>query len=396
MSVVKEGISPGAGNVRVRELTLAMSTALCYGIALGLFPALLALNVESSGFDASWNGLLGAMPAIAGMAIGPFVPRIVARFGARPSYFAGAAISISTAALFPFFPSLAAWFVLRFLMGAGLAIQFVVGESWVNNLAQGTARGRILGIYVIVLAAGLFIGPSIMSLAGTDSHPPFLAASALLLLACLPILVARSMLPPSDDGAHIMRFVDALLRKPSAMLTALIDGFIFQTILVLLPIYVLRLGATEDRAIQYLTVCMLGAIPLQLAIGYLLDRIGAEAVLILSCAALVPALVALGWLVDEPATAWPVLIVIGASAAAVYTAGIAAISASFSAEEMPSGTAVFNVLWYIGAIAGPSFAGYAMTLWDPHGLVGSIIVSAIVLALANLLARHRRKGAGAR
>jgi MFS family permease len=93
-----------------------------------------------------------------------------------------------------------------------------------------------------------------------------------------------------------MRFVDALLRKPSAMITGLIDGFIFQTILVLLPIYVLRLGASEHRAIQYLMVCMLGGIPLQLAIGYLLDRIGAEAVLILACIALVPALPILaGW-----------------------------------------------------------------------------------------------------
>jgi MFS family permease len=93
-----------------------------------------------------------------------------------------------------------------------------------------------------------------------------------------------------------MRFVDALLRKPSAMITGLIDGFIFQTILVLLPIYVLRLGASEHRAIQYLMVCMLGGIPLLLAIGYLLDRIGAEAVLILACIALVPALPILaGW-----------------------------------------------------------------------------------------------------
>jgi MFS family permease len=83
------------------------------------------------------------------------------------------------------------------------------------------------------------------------------------------------------------------------------------------------------------------------------------------------------------------LVVIGASSAAVYTAGIAAISRSFDAAEMPSGTATFNVLWFVGAVAGPSVAGYAMTLWDPHGMAVSIIASAIVLGLANVLARHR-------
>jgi MFS family permease len=377
----------------LRELTLAMSTALCYGIALGLFPALLSLNLEISGFEASWSGLLGAMPAFAGMTIVPFAPRIMARIGARPTYFAGAVLSISTAALFPVLSSLTAWFGLRFLMGAGLALQFVVGESWVNNLADGPSRGRILGVYVIVLSIGLVIGPSIMTFAGTTGHPPFLAAAALLLLACLPIVLARRMLPPVQEGARIVGFIGALLRKPSAMITGLFDGFIFQTLLVFLPIYALRLGAGEERAIQYLTVCMLGGIPLQLLIGYLLDRFGPQVVLVMTCAVIVPALAAFPWFVDEPVAAWPVLILIGAASAAVYTAGIAAISSSFKAEEMPSGTAAFNVIWYVGAVGGPAVAGYAMTLWDPHGVAASVIVSCIVLGSVNALARYQTKSA---
>src|SRR5262249_3544967 len=142
MGVMNADASLATRRGRARELTLAMSTALCYGVPLGLFPALLSLNLETHGFATSWNGLLGAMPAIAGMAIAPFSPRIVARIGAGPAYFAGAALSISAAALFPILPSLSAWFVLRFLMGAGLALQFVVGESWINSLAEGASRGR--------------------------------------------------------------------------------------------------------------------------------------------------------------------------------------------------------------------------------------------------------------
>jgi MFS family permease len=377
---------------RVRELTLAMSTALCYGIALGLFPALLSLNLENNGFAASWSGLLGATPAIAAMVVVPFSPRIVARMGARPAYFAAAALSVSTAALFPVFPSLGAWFVLRFLMGAGLSVQFMIGESWVNNLADGPSRGRILGIYIIVLSVGLFVGPSIMSFAGIEGHPPFLVAAALLFLACLPILLARHMLPPVEDAARIMGFLKALLRKPSAMITGVFDGFIFQTLLIFLPVYALRLGASEEHAIQYLTIYMLGGIPLQLLIGYLLDRIGAEAVLVLTCAMIALALPAFAWLVDELA-AWPILILMGAGSAAIYTAALAAVSSSYNAEEMPSGTAAFNVFWSAGAVSGPAVGGYAMTLWDPHGVAASVIVSCIVLGFANALARRHRKSA---
>jgi MFS family permease len=91
-------------------------------------------------------------------------------------------------------------------MGAGLSLQFVIGEAWVNSLADDHSRGRIIGIYVIVLSVGLFVGPSIISLAGTRGHPPLLVAAALLLLACLPILFARHMLPQAEGSSRIMGF----------------------------------------------------------------------------------------------------------------------------------------------------------------------------------------------
>ena len=386
-------VSAPGGESQLRELTLAMSTALCYGIALGLFPALLSLNLEDNGFDTSWSGLLGATPAVAGMIFVPFSPRIVARIGARPAYLAAAALTIATSVMFPIILGLPAWFLLRFLMGAGLATQFVVGEAWLNTLAAGPSRGRILALYVVVISVGLCIGPSIMSLAGTTGHKPFLAAAGIYAVSCLPVLLARSMQPPAEVSTRIMGFFEAMMRKPSAMLTGLIDGFVFQTLLVFLPIYALRLGADEGRAIEYLTVYMLGGIPLQFLIGYLLDRLGVEAVLVLTSICIVLGLPALAGFVGEPLAAWPILIVLGAASAAIYTAGVTAVSTSFTADEMQSGTATFNVTWYVGGISGPAIAGYAMTIWNPHGLAGTVILSSIVLAIANAFARLQRKSA---
>lgn len=190
-----------------------------------------------------------------------------------------------------------------------------------------------------MLSVGLFVGPAIMSLLGTTGHLPFLASAGLLLLACLPILLARRMLRPAGEESRIMGLAAAFMRKPSAMITGAFDGFIFQTLLIFLPVYALRLGASGERAIEYLMVYMLGGIPLQLLIGYLLDRMGAEAVLILCCSIIAPALPAFAWLIDQRGAAWLVLVCMGAASAAVYTAGLAAIGNAFSAEEMASGTA---------------------------------------------------------
>lgn len=75
------------------SIVLVLSTAACIGITLGLFPSLIALNVESRGFDTSWNGVLAAMPAFAGILVGPFVPRAIAVLGPLRTFLLSSALA---------------------------------------------------------------------------------------------------------------------------------------------------------------------------------------------------------------------------------------------------------------------------------------------------------------
>lgn len=67
----------------------------------------------------------------------------------------------------------------------------------------------------------------------------------------------------------------------------------------------------------------------------------------------------------------------------------AGINDAFSAAEMPSGTAVFSMLWYMGGLAGPMLAGAAMQAWDPYGMAATVAIAAVVVALANVPAAAR-------
>ena len=169
--------------VRWGPVTLVMSTALCIGLTIGLFPALLSLNVEARGYDTSWNGLLAAMHGIAGLAVGPFVPRLMARLGALRTYVAAVALAASTVLLFTVFQDLKVWFLLRFILGVGLGIQWIVSETWVNQVALGPRRGAIISIYVVILSVGLALGPLIMTIVGTLGAAPFLVSAALIALS---------------------------------------------------------------------------------------------------------------------------------------------------------------------------------------------------------------------
>jgi len=368
------------------SIALVLSTAACIGITLGFFPSLIALNVESRGFDTSWNGVLAAMPATAGVIVAPIAPRAIARFGALRTFLIASALAVIAACLFPLFSGLLSWFLIRFAMGVGMGIQWVVSEMWVNRLATGPRRGMILSLYVIVLSAAIAAGPFLLSKLGTQGHIPFIATAALLIISCLPLLFATNAVAGEANKARVLSLVDAFLRKPSAMLIGLIDGFVFQTLLVFIPLYFLRLGSPEPSALNFLTLFCVGSVILQFFIGYMLDRTKPAMVLIVCCSLVIAGLVLMAEVRETPGLAWPLFIIMGGAAAAIYTAGLAAVNDGFSAEDMPSGTAAFTVLWYVGGLSGPVAAGYAMDLWNPYGMAAAVAAACAVLVGASVVA----------
>jgi MFS family permease len=357
------------------SIALVLSTAACIGTTIGLFPALIALAAETRGFDTAWSGLLAAMPAVAGIVVGPFVPRIISALGPLRTFLVSSGLAAAGACVFPLFPDLTMWFVIRFAMGVGMGIQWVVSEMWMNRLAIGPRRGAILSLYVIVLSTAIALGPYLLSSIGTRGHMPFLTAAVLLVLSSLPLVFAGNGLGDDMQKTATLSLLDAFLRKPAAMLTGLVDGFVFQTLLVFLPLYFMRLGSSEASALHYLTLFCLGGVILQLIVGYLLDRFPPALVLTACCSLLIAGLALTSTVKDMPVLGWLLLLIMGGCAAAIYTAGLAGINDGFSAAEMPCATSMFSTLWCAGGLSGPVAAGYAMALWDPFGMAAVVAVA---------------------
>ena len=57
---------------------------------------------------------------------------------------------------------------------------------------------------------------------------------------------------------------------------------------------------------------------------------------------------------------------------------------------MPSGTAAFSGLWYVGGLSGPIAAGYAMDLWNPHGMAAAVAGACAILVGASAIAARAR------
>lgn len=329
------------------------------------------------------------MHGLAGFLVSPLVPRLVNAQGPLRAYIVSTVMASAMIVLFTVFYSLEAWFVLRFLLGLGLGVQWVVSESWMNQVAIGPRRGTIISLYVVVLSIGLAIGPLIMTAVGTAGTEPFLIAAALVCMSFVPLLFLPRRGALARAEKRTLPMAAAVLRRPSAMIAGAVDGLVFQVLMALLPIYFLHLGTSESVAIGMLNAFFVGGVVLQVVVGYLLDRFTPDKVLVLASIMTIACLGIITIRGIDPAVLWVIMFVMGGPAAAIYTAGLASVNDAFSSEDMPSGTAAYTMIWHVGGLTGPAIAGAAMDIWDPYGLPAVVSVALVILVLTSASAVRR-------
>lgn len=367
---------------RWRGITAIVASVGLAGIIVGLFSPLIALKLEHAAMSTTWNGINAAMPAIAAIAVAPFIPRMTVRLGLMRTILLGVAITVAVVPLFVVFDDIWVWFVLRFVMGAGIMMHWVGTEIWINAAVPDSHRGKVLGANAAAFSVGMASGPVLLSVIGTEGTLPFTIATFVVMLGALPLAFAVGTAPAvvePEKGA----FMETCRRAPTPMLSSMVEGFLFVALLVLLPIYAVRSGFEEATAITMLTVIVVGQIVASVPIGWLADHMNrrllliANAIVILICALLLPVIL------GSPVLLYVMLFLWGSASAGLYTLGMVRLGEVFAGRDLGSATAVFILVTQIGSVAGPILGGVGMDAWNPHGFVAvTALVSAAFCAFA--------------
>ena len=380
---------------RARMLGLAAVIAASFGIGLflGSLTPLASLFLESQGVSARLIGLNGAMPSLAVLIAGPFLPRFVRRVGSARAMLAGLALGAAAVLAMPVWPNLWAWFALRFVMGFALALPWLISEAWINMAAPESRRARIIGLYSAVLFAGMALGPLLIQATGTDSVIGFAVSAGALALAALPLIAARRLAPglPAASG---LRLGGVVRMAPAVAAAGLLGGASEMAFFALLPVYGLRAGLSPDAALMLLTVLMIGAIVLQVPLGWLADRVDRHRLLLGMALAGAVATPLLGVVVTTPWLAWPLIFGLGGLVLGYYTVGLTLLGARFRGGELAVANAAILMLYEGGAALGPALAGTAMDLWPPHGYLLFFSLGALAYVGVALVDRGAGRGAG--
>jgi MFS family permease len=355
------------------------------GVALPLVP----LALERQGADKLTIGVVAAAWAIGMLATASHIPRLAARFGAVPfiiaAVLAGSAITVA----YTLTDSVVVWFVLTLLHGAVGGVPWVVSEIWMNVVVEEKRRGRVMGVYAMLVALGLALGPLVLQVVGVYGPAPFLTCAALALLVAVPLLPYWKTAPqiehPADSG-----YTAVIVGAPLAMLAGFACGLGEQVAFSFLPVYAVGAGVSAQTGALWLSAFVIGNVILQWPIGWMADHFDRRAVLAgctLASAILVALLPAVS--AQSPIIAG-VIMLWGGLSFAIYPVGLALLGQRFGEGDIARANTAFSMLYIFGGLVGRPLAGAAMDAVGDPGLGWTLALFYSIAAVAALLAFHRR------
>ena len=368
----------GSETRRLLSSAAVIAAATIFGLTYSLTAPLIAVDLASRGYSETFIGINAALHACGVLLVAPFLPRLAVRFGARRLTVFALLQSVVVLVLFPLAPSVIWWLPLRLALGIAAEILFVMSETWTNELSNDRSRGRMMAVYTAAISLGMVAGPTVLSAVGIGHQAYFVgAAVAFAAIPCvaLPWVTA----PPPLDAAARRPWAYARL-APIAMATTILNAGVETAGLSFIALYAAGQGWSEEQALHLISTLMLGAIVLQLPIGWIADKVDSRRLaLVLACLSAVSALF---WpfVLDSSWLAFTVVFIWGGLFVGIYTVMLAMVGRRFSGSDLVGIYGIMGFAWGGGALIGPALAGVAMK-WSPlFGLPGLIALGCALFA----------------
>ncbi|MBB4185273.1 MFS family permease [Sinorhizobium terangae] len=372
MSKPPSGTPAPVDEIHWLSLIAAVAAITAVGIAIGLGLPLLSIIMEKRGIPSTLIGFNSAMAGFASMAAAPFTTKFAHRHGVAQTMLLAILFAAVSALGFYYITNFWLWFPLRVVFHGAITVLFILSEFWINATAPPNRRGFVLGIYGTVLSLGFASGPLLFSILGSEGILPFAVGAGVILLASIPIFLARNESPVLDEKPelHFMRYVFLV---PTATAAVFIFGAVESGGLSLFPIFGTRAGFTESQAALLLTVMGVGNFIFQIPLGMLSDQVRDRRTLLsaMTLIGLIGAL-CLPMLVESWALMALVLLFWGGCVSGLYTVGLSHLGSRLQGADLAAANAAFVFSYAVGTVAGPQVIGAAMDVTGNDGFAWAI------------------------
>ena len=363
--------------------------ALIIGIKLGTLIPLLSLILESRGYSNTEIGLNVVAQPLAVILFVRITPIIIHKIGLARSIVIAQIFTILLYFTFPIFESLTAWFIIRFLIGFAGALAWNAFDTWMLSMADDSNRGKIVTIYNTVFVIGFAIGPMVISLTGIEGWFPFVVIAVLSFLAIIPLITIKIDDPKLPEKKSLPVFA-AIIAAPTIFGAAILCGLDDVMFVSFFPIFMIKSNFSQDLALQYVTITLVGGVICQPIVGVLLDKVNKR--LLMNIAVLItficPIIFAIFinnfYVMAISCFMW------GGAASGIFAISLTMLGERYSASQVAGATAILVMVFEVGSLTGPLIGGRVMDIVGPMGFIYTITSFTFIFLVISIYRTFRR------
>lgn len=369
--------------------TLQRHAALLLGASLlmvgfGLTTSLVSIQLAQRGLT-HWVGWVGSAYFF-GLGVGSLRgERTIAEIGYVRAYGLLTAVACFSVLLLIVVDHPMGWLVGRMLQGFALGGIFVCLESWLGSSTLPENRGRVLGLYQVVLYLGLALGQLMLGVLASTPSTALVWAAMLLCLASLPVGATKVEAPILVVQPRL-RLRELWGTASLGILGAVVSGITTGSIYTVAPAAGVMAGLSEQEVAWLMAAFIGGGLVLQIPLGRASDLYDRRLVL-----AAIGAAAALGGgmsmlLVGSPTALIMISAFEGGWVFAIYAISLGYTFDRVAPERLVSANAALLATFCAGSAVGAGGSSAALAIFGPVGFFGVLALPPAAMSVAALRA----------
>lgn len=346
------------------------------GFSMGIFNPLISILMEESGKDQVTIAANSGVYYLAIAFLAPLAAKFIRIYNLRKAIFVGLMLTTFSTALFPYTDNLVHWFLLRIIMGAGVCLYMIAGQTGLNIYANSQRRGLIIALHGSAFGVGFMISPALGCLIySIFPKLAFVYCAAIIFLGIFPVLI----LIPQSVTSYSYAYSLKLFRKISIPLHGVfIYGMLEGILVTLLPVIMVKHAIEISLIGLPLTLFMVASGVGMIPISIFGDKFGRANVIYLSSFFAIATLVATA-VSNHPQVYLISAVLLGLSLGTFFPVTLAMVGENLKESEMHNGSSMFTGAASLGCAFGPITAAMLITLFGENHLFTFIVIFLIFL-----------------
>lgn len=201
-----------------------------------------------------------------------YAQQIISTVGHIRSFAAFASVMIMSFLLHTLIFDVWVWSALRFLSGFAFYALLIILESWLNEKADDSSRGKVLAIYTIIFYLSTAIGQLFLNL--EDFKELIFNIGSIFILVSIFIIALIKIKEPVLEPFEKASLPKIYSVVPLALTSSFIGGFFVGGFFTMMPVYILGKFDSVEVVSFFMLATLVGGLFSQFPIGLFSDRFG--------------------------------------------------------------------------------------------------------------------------